>query len=241
MNSRDDPFEPKRIDEHIEWLAQRDQEGAQEHDQSSRLVQRLQDYYVRKKQEETLEQAWKHIAQKYEDSILASPGEERVPDEQSKLERSGQYSMHEQTTKILSIRRVLPPWRTLVAVAVLALVIGSTAVILSQAAAQRNTAPGTGSGGGNYSICPPTPTAQPTATVLPTAQPTAVPCVPAIATPTVTSRSGSTPVPTAVPTILPTPVPTILPTPVPTTPPTPVPTILPTPVPTILPTPVPTK
>ena len=105
MDPRDDPFQPKRVDEQIEYLAQRVQEGAHERNSSARLVQRLQDHYVRKRKRDTLNQAWKSIAQRYADSAPVSSGEWRVQNEQRKPERSGQYHMQHNRVELLPERR----------------------------------------------------------------------------------------------------------------------------------------
>jgi hypothetical protein len=105
MDPRDDSFQPKCVDEQIEWLAQRVQEGTHERNQSARLVQRLQDYYVRKRQRDALNQAWKSIAQRYEASALVSSEEWRVQNEQRKLERLGQYRMQQNRAEMMPEKR----------------------------------------------------------------------------------------------------------------------------------------
>jgi hypothetical protein len=246
MKPDDDQLRPQQIDDEIERLMRRAQEETHENKGNAQFVQRLQHHYESEKQKKTLQRAWKSIAQRYEE-VAPSSIDNHAQDEQSKLERSDQYTMYEQTTKIIPMKRNLPRWGTLVAVAVLALVIGSTALILSRAAAQRNGAPGTG-GGGNHSTCLSTPTAasgRAGATPVPTAAPTEIPCC--FRQPRVASeQSGATPVPTAAPTVVPcvpTPQPTVVPGsgPQPTVAPTmPTPTSISGPQPTVVPRPTPT-
>jgi hypothetical protein len=196
MEPRDDPFQPKHVDEQIEWLAQRVQEGTQERNQSARLVQRLQRYYVRKRQKDTLQHAWEHIAQRYEDSVRASSGEERVQDEQRKLERPGHYRMQQKTGEMIPARRSFPRWGVIVAVIVIALLLGSTAVIMSRAAQQKGT-PGTG--GQPPTICSVTPrtgTSKPAGCVTPTVPPTPAPTPTVPPTPAPSSTVPPTPAPT---------------------------------------------
>jgi hypothetical protein len=257
MKSDDNQFRPQNIDEQIERLIWSGQERELQHNRDAQLIQRLQYHYKNEKRKDTLQRAWESISQRYDEKMLSSVEEGHIQNEQSKLERSGQYSMqydvHEQATSIISIRRkVLSPWGALASVAVLVLVIGSIALILSPPATQRNGAPGAGI----HSICPPTPTVAPgQPTVTPTLQSgtTAVPCVlpkatpkPG-ATPTVAPVSGSTPTatakPGAIPTVAPTPqpIPTVKPASKPTVAPTPqpIPTVKPASKPTVAPTPQP--
>ena len=108
MEPRDDPFQPKRVDEQIEWLAKSMQEGAQARNQSARLVQRLQNYYMRKRQKDMLKHAWKHIAQRYEDSVLASSGEEHVQNEQRKPGELDQYHIQQERISALQKSMIQP-------------------------------------------------------------------------------------------------------------------------------------
>ena len=171
MEPCDDQLRPKQVDEQIEWLAQHAQEGTQ----NAQLIQRLQRYYEKERQQQTLKRAWKSIAQRYEGGLLSSSEEEHAQDEQRAQERVGQYRMNHQITGIQPARRQLPRWGVMVAIVVLALMVGSTAVIMSQAAQQKG-ASGTGGTGGNHPTCIPTPTG----TVVP---PTPMPTIPE-ATPT---------------------------------------------------------
>lgn len=221
MGPRDDPFQPEHIDERIEWLTRPGQEEMQAPDPGSRLVQSLQRYYLRKKQQETLEHAWEYIAQEYEDAAPVSIGTKRTQDKQRKIERSGQHTMRQNTIGMAPARRSFPRWGVMVAVIVIALLIGSTAVIMSRAAQQNGTP---GAGGQPSTACSTTPvhgTSKPASCVTPTPAP-------------------QTPTPMPTPTQAPPVTPTVRPTPTQAPPVTPIVKPTPTPMPPVTPTPMPT-
>jgi hypothetical protein len=219
MKPNDDQINPQDIDQQIEQLARYSSAETQENNQSAQLVQSLRQHYEKERQQKILEHAWTTISQKYDDTRLSSTEEIQQTNKQENNERLKQYFMQQQTLqqKKYKMKR-FSRWGTILAVAVFALVIGSTVVIMSHAA-QTKGGPASG-GGGNSSqpIC--------TTTSTPAVYPT-----PPIATSTPIAASGTC----STPVVLPTPAPTVLPTPAPTVLPTPTPAVLPTP--TLIPVP----
>jgi len=253
MGQSDDHFTPKQVDEQIEWLAQEALQREPEVNQNANLVQRLQNYYEIERQKSALERAWKHIEQRYELPVLVSSVEEPAPHEKREQKRSGHYHMQRRAAVIVPGRRSIPRWGIIAAVAVMVLLVGSMAVIMSQAA-QRGGAPTSGAiiplaTSTPLPICLATPTPIPIATPItaiatgtsqsadcPTPTPRPVSSTPISVPPTPTPRPAS-PTPISVP---PTPTPILVPstpTPRPTAPPRPVPPT-PTPLPTATPRPV---
>jgi len=238
MQPGDDQLQPHKVDEQIEWLAQLASEGAPGNNQSAQLVQRLQGYYQRERQAQTLSRAWQSIHQNYTANQVSSNREESTQHTQKKPEKVGQYRMDQHITSLSPAKRRLPRWSTLVAIVVIALAVGSTAVIMSQVGGQTSH---TGSGGGPI-ICISTPTPTPSMNVPATPTPTPSTQAPT-PTPPPTPVKKATPTPVNCPTPQPTPTsPTITPTAMPQGTPTPAPPY-PTPTPpggNVPPTPTPT-
>ncbi|GHO44716.1 hypothetical protein [Ktedonospora formicarum] len=198
MDPRNDPFQPKHIDEHIEWLAQQGQEETSDGHQSARLVQRLQHYYEEKKQQDTLERAWEHIARKYDESLLSSSEGESISHEQKKNERIELQIMQQNIVKVTPMRNIFRGWGALIAAAVLVVLVASTAVIMSRAT-QLKGGPGAG---GQPSICVSTPTTSTSTTCATPTAPTSTP-QPAL-TPTTPALTPTAPEVTPPPILTPT-------------------------------------
>ncbi len=72
MGLQSDPFHPEQVDEYIENVTQNVQTRAPKQEQDIQLVQRLQVYYAKRKEEDILERAWKQIVQRYEKATFIS-------------------------------------------------------------------------------------------------------------------------------------------------------------------------
>jgi hypothetical protein len=193
MEPGDNKLRPDDVDTQIENLAQYTQDGIPDNHQSAQLVQRLQQHYASERQKVVLARAWQSIAQKYEDGMPSSFGVEHSQENPIKKKDSGQYHMEYQEKQIplaQTRRRKFPRWGTLLAVAVLALVIGSTTVILSHAAQQHGSP---ASGGSTTPIC-----IKPTPPPITSATPIVVNCTTKQTGPRPTPAQTS-PVPTATP------------------------------------------
>ncbi|BCL80493.1 hypothetical protein ccbrp13_29580 [Ktedonobacteria bacterium brp13] len=241
MESNDKRIRPGDVDEQIEWLTQHVQDNTQDGNRDVELVRHLQSYYgyeIKQKQD-TLQRAWTRLEQQYEDSALVFSEEMRGQHEQKMVERSGQSRMHQEIVRTMPVRRHLPLWGYMVAIIVTVLLIGSTAVLMSQAVRPNGTSGSPGSSGANHSTCvistPPAAAAtavaqsgkaKPATGCATSTVPTPIP-VPRTGkpVPTPTPSVGGQPVPTPTPSVggqpVPTPTPSVGGQPVPT--PTPVP------------------
>lgn len=222
-------LQPQQIDAQIEQLLHLGQEEPRSPNQNAQLAHHLQQYFAQAKQDQILQRVWTSIAQRYEDGTAISSDEER--DQQRTVEKAGQYHMQLIMNNRQTVKKTVLPWHLLFAVAVIILVVGSTAVIMNLANLPKEN-PGSESGGNHPATCTPSPT-HPTPT--PVEEQSG-------SSPTTNKRSGggeenhSTCLPTPQPELpTPTPEPSDLPTPTPGSSdlptPTPEPSDLPTPTP----------
>lgn len=161
MEPFNDPFRPERVDEQIEWLAQQVQEETYEADQSAWLIQHLQGLYARKRQKETLEQAWASIARIYEDTPAQDVWiDSENPPQREHLRRiERKYEMDDKQTlnQPARRRRLVHRLSTLVALLIAVAIIGSVALVYS------NRGQVSSSAGFRISATPtPTPSSMPT-------------------------------------------------------------------------------
>jgi sulfur relay (sulfurtransferase) DsrC/TusE family protein len=171
MKQDDDQFSLQDIDQWIEQLAQYETHETGENNQDVQLVKLLRYHYSKERQQKKLQHVWEAISQQYDAAIGATETDANRNTLQKKPEKNPRHHQVHQTSK----RRNFSLWETWLSVAVLIVVIGSFAVIISHATQIKSTPE---SGGHHPIMCTSTSTNAPTPpTAVPTAAPTSAYCI----------------------------------------------------------------
>lgn len=206
MKQDDDQFSLQDVDQWIEQLAQYASDETCENNRDVQLVKILRHHYEKERQQKKLQDIWEVISQQYNFAIRDAGTEVDI----NTLQKKSEKNLRQRQARQISDRRNFSRWGIWLSVAVLVLVIGSFAMVISHIT-QIQSIPG--SDGNHPIICTSTPTNITTPrTAVPTSSAAPAYCIEPTVTPTVAPGSivkpGIMPKPTATPEVMPTSKPT---------------------------------